>query len=56
MNSLKNPSKTVIGYIIRDRDVAKSRVDSLAKDFYPLEEKFNLQKVFLSKLVLVMNW
>ena len=44
MNSLKNPSKTVIGYIIRDRDVAKSRVDSLAKDFYPLEEKFNLQK------------
>ena len=44
MNSLKNPSKTVIGYITRDRDVAKSRVDSLAKDFYPLEEKFKLQK------------
>ncbi|MDT2890964.1 hypothetical protein P7H89_00470 [Lactococcus lactis] len=44
MNGLKNPSKTVIGYITRDRDVAKSRVDSLAKDFYPLEEKFKLQK------------
>jgi DNA repair exonuclease SbcCD ATPase subunit len=44
MNSLKNPSKTVIGYITRDMDVAKSRVDNLAKDFYPLEEKFKLQK------------
>lgn len=44
MKSLKNPSQTVIGYITRDMDVAKSRVDNLAKDFYPLEEKFKLQK------------
>lgn len=44
MNSLKNPSQTIIGYIIRDLDIAKNRVDNLAKDFYPLEEKFKLQK------------
>ena len=44
INSLKNPSQTVIGYITRDMEAAKNRVDNLAKDFYPLEEKFNLQK------------
>ena len=46
INSLKNPSQTVIGYITRDMEAAKNRVDNLAKDFYPLEEKFNLQKYF----------
>lgn len=59
INSLKNPSQTVIGYITRDMEAAKNRVDNLAKDFYPLEEKFNLQKNIFEQIstsyVLVKN-
>ena len=50
MNSLSNPSQTVIGYITRDLEVAKNKVDDLAKDFNPLKEKYDLQKSIFEQI------
>lgn len=50
MNSLSNPSQVIVGYITHDLEVAKRRVDVLSKDFYPLEEKYNLQKSIFEQI------